>query len=69
MKEIKYDRQKAVDYAKEWAYKRNPNKYNPGQSNYQQLVNKRANEVWGSPEIQDWYRRYNKGWPKLWTAY
>ena len=28
MKEIKYDRQKAVDYAKEWAYKRNPKYYN-----------------------------------------
>lgn len=39
------------------AYKKNPQKYNPGQSNYVQLVNKRAQEVWGSPEIQSWYRR------------
>ena len=39
-------------------YKNNPNKYNPGQSNYQQLVNKRANEVWNSPEIQNWYNTY-----------
>lgn len=38
-------------------YKRNPQRYNPGQSNYQQLVDKRANEVWGSPEIQEWNRR------------
>ena len=28
MKEIKYDRQKAIDYAKEWAYERNPRYYN-----------------------------------------
>jgi len=38
-------------------YKEHPNKYNPGQPNYQQLVNKRADEVWGSPEIQSWYKR------------
>lgn len=37
-------------------YKDHPNKYNPGQSNYQELVNRRANEVWESPEIQEWYR-------------
>ena len=41
-------------------YKRNPNGYNPGQSNYQQLVNKRAEEVWASPEIQNWYKTYRK---------
>ncbi|MGN1299587.1 MAG: amidase domain-containing protein [Candidatus Scatovivens sp.] len=28
MKEIKYDRQKAIDYAKTWAYKRNSKYYN-----------------------------------------
>lgn len=39
------------------AYKRNPQGYNPGQSNYVELVNKRAEEVWGSPEIQEWNRR------------
>ena len=38
-------------------YKANPNNYNPGQRNYSTLVNKRANEVWNSPEIQSWYRR------------
>lgn len=38
-------------------FKNNPNGYNPGQSNYSQLVNKRGNEVWGSPEVQNWYRR------------
>lgn len=36
-------------------YKKNPNTYNPKQKNYQQLVNARANEVWNSPEIQNWY--------------
>ena len=41
-------------------YKNNPNNYNPGQPNYQQLVNKRANEVWRSPEIQNWYKTYLK---------
>lgn len=39
------------------SYRNNPTKYNPGQGNYQQLVNKRAEEVWNSPEIQDWYKR------------
>lgn len=42
------------------AYKKNPQGYNPGQSNYVQLVQKRADEVWGSPEIQNWYKKYNK---------
>ena len=41
-------------------YKNNPNNYNPGQPNYQKLVNKRANEVWRSPEIQNWYKTYLK---------
>lgn len=41
-------------------YKRNPQGYNPGQPNYQQLVNKRAEEVWGSPEVQNWYKTYRK---------
>jgi hypothetical protein len=35
------------------AYKRNPQGYNPGQPNYVQLVNKRSEEVWGSPEVQN----------------
>ena len=42
------------------AYKRNPQGYNPGQSNYSQLVDKRGEEVWGSPEIQSWYKKYRK---------
>lgn len=41
-------------------YKEHPNQYNPGQPNYQQLVNKRAEEVFGSPEIQSWYKTYRK---------
>lgn len=40
-------------------YKEHPNQYNSGQSNYQQLVNKRAEEVWNSPEIQQWWEEYN----------
>ena len=42
------------------AYKINPKGYNPGQPNYVELVNKRANEVWNSPEIQNWYKTYRK---------
>lgn len=39
-------------------YKNNPNGYNPAQTNYQELVNRRADEVWNSPEIQEWYKNY-----------
>ena len=67
----KYADKKAKDYAERYSnknvleagfrfYKEHPNKYNPGQPNYQQLVNKRANEVWNSPEIQNWYKTYRK---------
>lgn len=45
-------------------YKNNPSGYNPNQSNYQELVNRRAEEVWQSPEIQEWYkstRNYKSG--------
>lgn len=42
------------------AYKRNPKGYNPGQPNYPQLVDKRGEEVWGSPEIKNWYKTYRK---------
>lgn len=38
------------------AYKDHPNLYNAGNSNQQNLVNNKANDVWGSPEIQKWYR-------------
>ena len=41
-------------------YKKNPRKWNPGQSNYVELVNKRADEIWNSPEIQNWYKTYRK---------
>lgn len=41
-------------------YKRNPQGYNPGQPNYPQLVDKRGEEVWGSPEIQNWYKGYKR---------
>ena len=38
------------------AYKDHPNLYNAGNPNQQNLVNNKANDVWGSPEIQKWYR-------------
>ena len=41
-------------------YKKNPRGYNPGQPNYPQLVNKRGEEVWGSPEVQNWYKGYRR---------
>ena len=41
-------------------FKNSPNNYNSGQPNYVELVNKRANEVWNSPEIQNWYKTYRK---------
>lgn len=37
-------------------YKEYPNLYNAGNPNQQNLVNSKANDVWGSPEIQKWYR-------------
>lgn len=40
------------------SYKNAPNRYNSAQSNYQELVNRRAEEVWNSPEVQEWYRNY-----------
>lgn len=39
-------------------YKNNPHGYNPGQPNYSELVERRASEVWNSPEIQAWYNDY-----------
>ena len=41
-------------------YSNNPNSYNPGQPNYFQLVKQRADEIWNSPEIQNWYKTYRK---------
>lgn len=38
------------------AYKDHPNLYNAGNPNQQNLVNNKANDVWGSPEIQKGYR-------------
>lgn len=37
-------------------YKTSPQTYNAGNPNQQNLVNNKANDVWGSPEIQEWYR-------------
>lgn len=37
-------------------YKNSPQTYNAGNPNQQNLVNSKANDVWGSPEIQEWYR-------------
>lgn len=47
-------------------YNTNPSSYNPGQSNYIQMVNNIANEVWNEPQIQNWWKTeginyYNKG--------
>jgi hypothetical protein len=42
------------------AYKKDPYAWNPGQPNYPQLVDKRGEEVWNSPEVQKWYREYQK---------
>lgn len=42
------------------SYKEHPNQYNPGQPNYPQLVEQRGNEVWGSPEVQNWYKGYKR---------
>lgn len=67
----KYADKKAKIYSKKYGdknvleagfrfYKEHPDQYNPGQSNYPQLVDKRGEEVWGSPEIQNWYKTYRK---------
>lgn len=37
-------------------YKQNPRGYNPGQRNYVELVNKKAEEAWRSPQIQQWLK-------------
>lgn len=37
-------------------YKNSPQTYNAGNPNQQNLVNRKADDVWGSPEIQKWYR-------------
>lgn len=47
-------------------YAANPQKYNPGQSNYVQMVTNIGDEVWGNYKIQDWWKTqgeefYNKG--------
>lgn len=47
-------------------YNANPYNYNSGQKNYVQMVNAIANEVWNSPQIQEWWNSeginyYNKG--------
>lgn len=47
--------QKAFEY-----YKSDPYKYNPGQKNYPGLVDKRAKEVFNSPEIQKWHKDWTK---------
>ena len=38
-------------------YRDYPERYNPGQKNYRQMVDTVGDEVWGSPEIQKWYKR------------
>ena len=39
-------------------YKSNPSGYNPGQSNYVQLVKQKGAELMSSPEIQSWMRNH-----------
>ena len=41
-------------------YKQHPDKYNPGQKNYQQLIDKRGDEAMQSPEIKKWYKEWEK---------
>ena len=41
-------------------YKQHPDKYNTNQSDYQNLVNIIGEEVMKSPEIQKWYREWEK---------
>jgi len=49
-------------------YANSPQKYNPGQKNYQQLVDKRAKEVSGSPEVKRWRNAYDtKRAVRQWT--
>lgn len=40
-------------------YKENPDRYNPGQKNYSDLVNKRGKEVVNSPEVKKWRKEWN----------
>ena len=47
-------------------YAANPQKYNPGQGNYVQMVTNIGNEVWNEPSIQEWWNNqgqqfYNQG--------
>lgn len=47
-------------------YADNPKKYNPGQSNYTQMVTNIGNEVWNNPQIRKWwdeegFKYYKKG--------
>ena len=46
-------------------YKQHPDKYNPGQKNYQKLINKRGDEAMQSPEIQKWYKDWEKSKIKI----
>lgn len=40
-------------------YRQHPDKYNPGQKDYQQMVNKRAKEIMQSPEVRRWKNAYD----------
>ena len=40
-------------------YKQHPGRYNPGQKNYQKLVDMRGEETMSSPEIQKWQQERN----------
>lgn len=53
------DRKSVVQKAFEF-YNESPHKYNPGQKNYQKLVNKRGEELYNSPEYQKWLDEYSQ---------
>lgn len=49
-------------------YKNNPDKYNPAQKGYRQLVHTIANELQQSPEMQEWWKSYQNmkmGYPDI----
>ena len=46
-------------------YKQHPDKYNTNQSDYQNLVNIIGEEVMKSPEVQKWYREWEKSKAKI----
>lgn len=46
-------------------YRDHPDAYNPGQKNYQELVEKRGDEIMQSPEVQKHYREWERSKAKI----